>query len=50
MLTCTQIATMRNRVSDEQLQLLPEYRQRMEVLRRLGYIRADDTVELKVVA
>ncbi|OWF39926.1 helicase SKI2W-like [Mizuhopecten yessoensis] len=34
-------------LSDESLQLLPEYQQRIEVLRALNYIDANNTVQLK---
>lgn len=34
-------------LSDESLQLLPEYRQRVEVLKRLGFIDAATNVQLK---
>ena len=43
-----QISTLRHQLSDAHLHLLPEYQQRMAVLRRLRYIEEDGTVLLKV--
>lgn len=37
-----------HQLSDANLQQMPEFHQRVEVLRQLGYIAADDTVEMKV--
>ncbi|CAD5122505.1 DgyrCDS10928 [Dimorphilus gyrociliatus] len=39
--------SIRHLLSDESLQLLPEYRQKLQVLRHLGYIDEDDIVQLK---
>lgn len=39
--------SIRHLLSDESLQLLPEYRQKLKVLRHLGYIDDDDIVQLK---
>lgn len=39
---------LQHQLSDASLQLLPEYQQRLEVLKRLRYINEDHTVQLKV--
>ncbi|XP_048344709.1 helicase SKI2W [Sphaerodactylus townsendi] len=42
-----ELEQLRFRLSDQSLMLLPEYHQRIEVLRSLGYINEGGTVELK---
>ncbi|KAI9704524.1 MAG: hypothetical protein M1820_005598 [Bogoriella megaspora] len=41
------IAQLRQLMSDQNLQLLPDYEQRVEVLKELGFVDADSRVELK---
>ena len=39
-----------HQLSDANLQQMPEFYQRVEVLRQLGYVAPDNTVEMKVQA
>ncbi len=41
------ISQLRQLMSDQNLQLLPDYEQRLEVLKDLGFIDNDSRVELK---
>lgn len=41
------IIAIRQLMSDQNLQLLPDYEQRIQVLRELGFIDEDSRVELK---
>ncbi|KAL1921783.1 uncharacterized protein VTP21DRAFT_10425 [Calcarisporiella thermophila] len=41
------IDDLRHSLSDQNLELLPDYEQRVEVLRRLQFVDANDTVQLK---
>lgn len=41
------IHAIRQLMSDQNLQLLPDYEQRIQVLRELGFIDEDSRVELK---
>jgi antiviral helicase SKI2 len=43
----TQISSLRNLMSDQNLSLLPDYNQRVEVLKELGFIDTDLRVQLK---
>lgn len=44
----TQISQLHFEMSAERLMLLPEYQQRMQVLKRLRYINDEEAVQLKV--
>lgn len=39
---------LEHQLSDANLQQMPEFQQRVEVLRQMGYVDADNTVQLKV--
>lgn len=41
------LRSLAHTLSDASLQQMPEFHQRLEVLRRLGYVAADDTVLMK---
>ena len=43
------LRSIAHQLSDANLQQMPEFHQRVEVLRQLGYIAPDDTVEMKVL-
>ena len=43
------LRTIAHQLSDANLQQMPEFHQRVEVLRQLGYIASDNTVEMKVL-
>lgn len=42
------LRALAHQVSDANLQQMPDFHQRVEVLRRLEYIATDNTVQLKV--
>lgn len=42
------LRSIAHQLSDANLQQMPEFHQRVEVLRQLGYIAPDSTVEMKV--
>ena len=42
------LRALAHQVSDANLQQMPDFQLRVEVLRRLDYIAADNTVQLKV--
>lgn len=42
------LADMEHTVSDAALQQLPEFQQRLQVMRALGYVDDHDTVQMKV--
>lgn len=44
-----QLEELQFRLSDASLQLLPEYQERLKVLRALRYINQSDVVQLKVL-
>ncbi len=43
------LRSIAHQLSDANLQQMPEFHQRVEVLRQLGYITSDNTVEMKVL-
>ena len=45
----SRLRALAHQVSDANLQQMPDFQQRVEVLRHLDYIAADNTVQLKVV-
>ena len=44
----SRLKALAHQVSDANLQQMPDFQQRVEVLRRLDYIAQDNTVQLKV--
>lgn len=42
------LRNLAHQLSDANLQQMPEFHQRVNVLRELGYVSADNTVEMKV--
>ena len=42
------VKSLAHQLSDANLQQMPEFHQRVKVLKQLGYVAADDTVEMKV--